>query len=163
MGRSNCCSMDSWTSVKYTSGIWPPVGLTTMSRPAKCPSPCAQPLRRHYPLSQQRAIRGDSMASAALPTGYSATQTINSYITTSIEHGILGATTRASLKLGIICAIVGWLFKMKRLPSDTSNVLSKVAFNLCIPAALFINVAQILTAQKDMVLFWIPVAAIFQV
>lgn len=88
---------------------------------------------------------------------------ISRYMTTAVDHGILTATTKASLKLGLICAIVGWLFKTNRLPHDTSQVLSKVAFNLCIPAALFINVAKILTQQKDLVLLWIPVAAVIQV
>lgn len=88
---------------------------------------------------------------------------VSSYFTTAIEHGILGATMRGSLRLGLIFMIVGWLLNRERLPESTGQVLSKVAFNLCIPAMLFTRVAQVLVAQNDLMLLWIPVSAIIQV
>lgn len=90
-------------------------------------------------------------------------ESISSYFTTAIDHGILGATMRSSLRLALIFAVVGWLLNMDRLPESTGQVLSKVAFNLCIPAMLFTKVARVLTAQNDMMLLWIPVAAAIQV
>ncbi|GMH35255.1 hypothetical protein BSKO_03123 [Bryopsis sp. KO-2023] len=80
-----------------------------------------------------------------------------------ISRGILMASVKASIKLGLICLAVGWLLKKQLLPEDTAPVLSKVAFNLCIPCMLFTKIAETLAVTQNVMLLWIPLAAGIQV
>ncbi|KAL4855619.1 hypothetical protein ACK3TF_003943 [Chlorella vulgaris] len=72
-----------------------------------------------------------------------------SSVASSIDVGVLSATLNASAKLAIICAAVGWLLRSGRIPNSTATVLSKVSYEIMIPAMLFSKVAQTLAAQPD--------------
>ncbi|GMH43819.1 hypothetical protein BSKO_11753 [Bryopsis sp. KO-2023] len=80
-----------------------------------------------------------------------------------ISRGILAASLKASIKLGLICLVLGWLYKRKMLPEETAPVLSKVAFNLCIPCMLFTRIAETLAVTQNVALLWIPLASGIQI
>jgi hypothetical protein len=77
---------------------------------------------------------------------------------------LLGLTCKATFKLGCICALVVWLMKKERLPSETPRVLSKLAFNVTIPCMLITKTAETLArTQGDWRYLMVPLAAAIQV
>lgn len=47
----------------------------------------------------------------------------------SMDSGVLAASVAASLKLVIVCSIVGVALRLDRIPADTGVVMSKVHSN----------------------------------
>ena len=94
--------------------------------------PLAPPPRRAYAL-HSRPLPGPTCA-AALPSGgvgAAAKAAVTAQAAVASLHGcidpvVLAATTNASFKLFLICAVVGWLLKTGRIPNSTATVMSKV-------------------------------------
>ena len=77
---------------------------------------------------------------------------------------LLALTCKATFKLGCICALVVWLVKKDRIPSETPRVLSKLAFNVTIPCMLVTKTAETLARTSgDWRYLMVPVAAMVQV
>lgn len=81
-----------------------------------------------------RQLRGCPTV-AALPSGGGvgaaakavvAVQAAAASLQGAIDPAVLAATTNASFKLFLICAVVGWLLKTGRIPNSTATVMSKV-------------------------------------
>lgn len=88
--------------------------------------------RRAYAL-HSRPLRPTTCV-AALPgggVGAAAKAAVSAQAAAASLHGaidpvVLAATTNASFKLFLICAVVGWLLKSGRIPNSTATVMSKV-------------------------------------
>ena len=103
---------------------------------AACRLPSRLPLvllpRRAHVL-HSRPLRGCPTV-AALPSGgvgaaakaAVAVQAAAASLQGAIDPAVLAATTNASFKLFLICAVVGWLLKTGRIPNSTATVMSKV-------------------------------------
>ena len=61
--------------------------------------------------------------------------------------GVVGACASASAQLLLVCGLVSGLSTAGRLPPETPKVLSKVAFEVCIPAFLLARVAGTMATQ----------------
>ena len=81
----------------------------------------------------------------------------------SLSSGVLQATVGATLKLFLVCGIVGALLHSGRLSDDTAPVLSKVAFNVMLPCMLFTKVATTLANSTQRSLLAVPLIALLQV
>ncbi|PRW21016.1 auxin efflux carrier family [Chlorella sorokiniana] len=93
------------------------------------------------------ALAGNGMGAAAKAA--MAVQSAAASLQSAIDPVVLAATTNASFKLFLICAVVGWLLKTGRIPNSTATVMSKISFELLIPAMLFSKVAATLAAMPD--------------
>jgi hypothetical protein len=77
---------------------------------------------------------------------------------------VLLASGKAACKLVLICGLVCWMTATERLPAETPVVLSKLAFNLVLPAFLCSKVAATMaSADATLSLAVLPLLAIVQV
>ncbi len=96
------------------------------------------PLRRRAAAAPSRPQRSP-ITVAALPGGgvgtaakaVVAVQAAAASLQGAIDPTVLAATTNASFKLFLICAVVGWLLKTGRIPNSTATVMSKVRRQGC--------------------------------
>ncbi|EFN50869.1 hypothetical protein CHLNCDRAFT_59420 [Chlorella variabilis] len=121
-----------------------PCAASRLGLPRRLPTrpPLPGPLtwvRRAAPAPKATAVSqhllGAAVKVAALVPDLAASA--GSSLAAAIDLGVLGATINASAKLFLICAAVGWLLRSGRIPNSTSTVLSKVSFEILIPAMLF--------------------------
>lgn len=148
-----------------------PCAASRLGLPRRLPTrpPLPGPLtwvRRAAPAPKATAVSqhllGAAVKVAALVPDLAASA--GSSLAAAIDLGVLGATINASAKLFLICAAVGWLLRSGRIPNSTSTVLSKVSFEILIPAMLFTKVASTLAAQPDStLLLGIAAAAVIQI
>ena len=90
--------------------------------------------------------------------------TIRCPATQLLSPQLLALSCKATFKLGCIGAFAVWLMQRGRLPADTPSVLSKVAFNICIPCMLLTKTAETLARTAgDWRYLMVPVATVLQV
>ena len=77
---------------------------------------------------------------------------------------MLLASGKAACKLVLICGLISWMTATERLPAETPVVLSKLAFNLVLPAFLCSKVATTMASPTaTLSLAVLPLLAIVQV
>ena len=79
-------------------------------------------------------------------------------------YKVLLASGKAACKLVLICGLISWMTATERLPAETPVVLSKLAFNLVLPAFLCSKVATTMASPTaTLSLAVLPLLAIVQV
>ena len=77
---------------------------------------------------------------------------------------VAAACAAATFKIVLLCAVVARLIETRRLPKETPVVLSKLAFNVCLPTYMCTRVAATLNSTPlTLGLAVLPVCAVAQV